>query len=116
MKSPRFIIEIVVHHDIDESTAERYMESGTPVAKIRPAWETVDRLRKQLVSDEILNVEDNVCPGRKENNRRHRERLEDIEGKLNCQWRRPTIEFHRKFDARRCPDGTCSRFSAGCGS
>ena len=82
-KSPRVIVEIVVHHDVEESTEERYRESGTPVIKIRPAWETVDNLREQIFADEILNVDDNACRGGKETDRRRREWLVGIEGKLN---------------------------------
>ncbi len=81
-KSPRVIVEIVVHHDVEESTEERYRESGTPVIKIRPAWETVDNLREQIFSNEILNVDDIACRGCKETDRRRREWLGGIEGKL----------------------------------
>ena len=82
-KTPRVIVEIVVHHDVEESTEERYRGSGTAVIKIRPAWETVDNLREQVFADEILNVDDTVCRGCKETDRRHREWLGGIEGKLN---------------------------------
>ena len=81
--SPRLIVEIVVHHDVEESTEEIYRESGTAVIKIRPAWETVDNLREQIFADDILNVDDTTCRGCKDTDRRHREWLGGIEGKLN---------------------------------
>ena len=82
-RSPRVIVEVVVHHDVEESTEESYRESGTPVIKIRPAWETVDKLREQLFADEILNVDDTACRDCKNIDRRHREWLGGIEDKLN---------------------------------
>ena len=45
-RSPRIIIEIVVHHDIEEGTEKRYRDAGIPVVRVRPTWERVDELRQ----------------------------------------------------------------------
>ena len=82
-KTPRVIIEIVVHHDIEESTEKRYVQSGTAVVKIQPDWETVDRLREQLITNETLNVENTVCRRCKDADSHHREWSKSIEEKLN---------------------------------
>ena len=82
-KSPRVIIEIVVHHDVEESAEKRYIESRKPVVKIRPDWGTVDSLTEQVTTNEILNVEDTVCRSCKDADSCHREWLKGIEEKLN---------------------------------
>ena len=45
-RSPRIIVEIVVHHDIEEGTEKRYRDAGIPVVRVRPTWERVDELRQ----------------------------------------------------------------------
>lgn len=38
-KSPKLIVEIVVHHNLESGTEERYRASGIPVIKVKPSWE-----------------------------------------------------------------------------
>ena len=59
--SPRIIIEIVVTHDLEEETAQRYRDSGVPVIKLRPTWETVDTLREQATGQEAFNTTRDMC-------------------------------------------------------
>ena len=82
-KSPRVIIEIVVHHDIEEPTGERYRDSSIPVIKVRPTWETVDRLTRQAFGEETLNVKDKTCRRCKETSHAHRQWLEGTREKLH---------------------------------
>ncbi len=123
-KCPRVIIEIIVHHDVEEFTKERYIESGTPVLKVRPSWESVDGLREQTVADETLNVVDNVCRNCKETERRHREWLEGIKGNLSIalqagRGRRETVPIQQdklgsflRADTRRLVNSNAKRLTA----
>ena len=76
-KSPRVIIEIVVYHDLEAETASRYRESGVPVIKVKPTWETVDEMRKKTLADDTLNISQQKC-------RPCREWTEYIEKKLRA--------------------------------
>ena len=60
-KSPRVIIEIVVTHDVEEATEEKYRDCGIPVVKIRPTWETVDALLQEALGEETLNIQNGMC-------------------------------------------------------
>ncbi len=60
-KSPRIIIEIVVHHDLEQSTEEKYIASEIPVVKVRPTWDTVEKLRNGVHAEESLNVKVPTC-------------------------------------------------------
>ena len=123
-KSPRVIIEIVVHHDVEEFTKEKYLESGTPVLKVRPSWESVDRLREQAVADETLNVDDTVCRNCKETNRRHKEWIEGIKGKLSValqtgRGHKETVPIHQdrfgsflRADTKRLVNSNARRLAA----
>ena len=60
-KSPRVIIEIVVHHDLETETENKYREPGIPVIKVRVTWETVDELRKEASGEDTLNISQKMC-------------------------------------------------------
>ena len=60
-KSPRIIIEIVVHHDLEQRTEEKYIASEIPVVKVRPTWDTVEKLRNGVHAEESLNVKIPTC-------------------------------------------------------
>ena len=68
-RSPRIIVEIVVHHDIAEGTEKRYRDAGIPVVRVRPTWESVDELREAIKVSEILNLSNRTCRQCKENQR-----------------------------------------------
>ena len=76
-KSPRIIIEIVVHHDLEMETENRYLKSGIPVIKVKPTWETVDELRNEVHGDETINITQRTC-------RPCREWIGNIEKKLRA--------------------------------
>ena len=79
--TPRVIIEVVVHHDLEEDTENRYRDSGIPVARVRPNWETVDDLRHEIRVKEMLNVANPTCRQCKEDQRRLDEWKGDFERK-----------------------------------
>ena len=60
-KTPRLIVEVVVHHDLEDDTHKLYTASGIPIIKVRPSWETVDTLRDALHSPEYMNVRHSTC-------------------------------------------------------
>ena len=39
--SPRVIIEIVVTHDLESDTKQRYEETNYPVVTVEPSWDTL---------------------------------------------------------------------------
>ena len=84
-KSPRVIIEIVVHHDLEDGTEKRYKDSGIPVVRVRPTWETVDELRQEIQVKEILNIPTPVCWQCRENQRNREERSHGIEQKIRAK-------------------------------
>ena len=51
----------MVHHDLEIETANRYLESGLPVLKVKPTWETVDELRNEVHGDETINITQRTC-------------------------------------------------------
>ena len=56
--SPRVIIEIVVTHDLERDTKQRYEEANYPVVTVEPSWDTLPGLRRAAIGSRILNVRD----------------------------------------------------------
>ena len=83
--TPRIIIEIVVHHDIEEETEKRYREAGIPVVRVRPTWESVDELREEIKVSEILNLSNRTCRQCRENQREQDEWHQGIEQKVRAR-------------------------------
>ena len=83
--TPRVIIEVVVHHEMEDETQTRYRDSGIPVARVRPNWETVDELRHQIRVQEMLNVPNPTCRRCKENQRRLGEWKGDFERRVRAK-------------------------------
>lgn len=54
--SPRVIIEIVVTHDLESDTKQRYEAANYPVVTVKPSWDTFPDLRQAAVGSRILNV------------------------------------------------------------
>ncbi len=54
--SPRVIIEIVVTHDLEDDTKQRYEEANYPVVTVKPSWETLRDLLQAALGSRILNV------------------------------------------------------------
>ncbi len=59
--TPRVIIEIVVHHDLEQETRKKYEEFGLPVVKVAPTWETLPDLLLATLGYETLNIERTEC-------------------------------------------------------
>ena len=104
--SPRIIIEVVVHHDIEEGTEKRYREAGIPAARVRPTWESVDELRHEIQVSEILNIPNRICRQCKESQRKQDEWHGGIEQKVRAgiapvKTDRPRLETIKqdKFDS-----------------
>lgn len=80
------VIEIVVTHDVEDETAERYANAELPVFIVRPTWETVGMLRDELVADDALIVRSDkcsTCRAQIEAERRHQVRLEQLGARLD---------------------------------
>ena len=54
--SLRVIIEIVVTHDLESDTKQRYEAANYPVVTVEPSWDTLPGLRQAAVGSRILNV------------------------------------------------------------
>lgn len=54
--SPRVIIEIVVTHDLEDDTKQRYEETNYPVVTVEPSWDTLRDLLQAAIGSRILNV------------------------------------------------------------
>ncbi len=54
--SPMVIIEIVVTHDLESDTKQRYEAVNCPVVTVKPSWDTLPGLRQAAVGSRILNV------------------------------------------------------------
>ena len=52
----RVIIEIVVTHDLESDTKQRYEAGDCPVVTVEPSWDTLPDLRQAAVGSRILNV------------------------------------------------------------
>jgi len=60
--SLRVIIEIVVTHDLESDTKQRYQEANHPVVTVEPSWDTLPDLCQSAIGSRILNVkDDNRC-------------------------------------------------------
>ena len=54
--SLRVIIEIVVTHDLESDTKQKYEAANYPVVTVKPSWDTLPDLRQAAVGSRILNV------------------------------------------------------------
>ena len=57
-RSPRVIIEVVVTHDLESDTKQRYEEANCPVVTIEPSWDTLPDLRRAAIGSRILNMKE----------------------------------------------------------
>ena len=75
------VIEVVVTHDLEPEAHEAYMQSGVPVLKVRPTWETVTKLESGIITDDTLNVppiQCAACRKAEEDRRREEERIRGL--------------------------------------
>ena len=54
--SPRVIIEIVVTHDLERDTKQRYEKTNYPVVTVKPSWDTLPDLRRAAIGSRVLNI------------------------------------------------------------
>ena len=54
--SPRVIIEIVVTHDLESKTEQKYKAAKYPVVMVEPSWDTLLDLCQSAIGSRILNV------------------------------------------------------------
>ena len=47
--SPRVILEIVVTHDLEDDTKQRYEETNYPVVTVKPSWDTLRDLLQAAI-------------------------------------------------------------------
>ena len=90
------IIEVVVTHDLEPESRESYEKSGTPVLKIRPTWETLDKLESAVISDDTLNVPPVRCASCKRATERRLREREQIQERVDSML--------RQLNERRQPD------------
>ena len=75
---PRVIIEVVVSSDFEkkETTNIRYQNSGIPILKVHPDWETISILGEKLTGERLVNAKATpLCGICRERERQHREYL-----------------------------------------
>ena len=71
-------IEVVVTHDLEPEAHEAYKESGIPVLKVRPTWDTVAQLESEIITSDTLNVPPvrcSECKNAEQLNRREQGRM-----------------------------------------
>ena len=74
-EKPPLIIEVVVSHDPEPATLDRYQQAGVPVFVVEVTWPTVDRLAQGVNADEVFGVPSKQCQRcRAEDERLRRER------------------------------------------
>ena len=54
--SLRVIIEVVVTHDLEAATKQRYEEANYPVVTVKPSWDTLRDLLQAAIGSRILNM------------------------------------------------------------
>lgn len=77
------VIEVVVTHDLEPEARESYEESGIPVLKARPTWDTLVQLESAVNTDDTLNIPRIVCTTCKNAAERKRRQVESLLKRLN---------------------------------
>jgi len=55
------VLEVVVTHDLEPDTRNRYLESRSPVFLIKPSWDCLDALEISVIADSTLNLDVTRC-------------------------------------------------------
>ena len=69
-----FCVEIVVTHEIETTTKERYEGESLPVFIVRPTWDSLKKLERRVETSESLFLDHRPCPGCQALERQRRER------------------------------------------
>ena len=95
------IIEIVVTHDLEPDTLDSYAESGIPVLKIHPTWDTLDQLELEVVTSDTLNIPFNLCVACKDAAKRNRQKEKEIQQRVGSMLKR--MDERRRLDSVKLP-------------
>ena len=82
------VIEIVVTHELEPEAREAYKESGIPVLKVRPTWETLFQLESEVITGDALNIPPVRCSECKNAEQRHRREQDRIRRRADSMLRR----------------------------
>ncbi len=55
------VIEVVVTHDLEKATLERYEDAKIPVIKVKPHWDDLESLRHAVIGYDTVNVPPTEC-------------------------------------------------------
>ena len=106
--SPRVIIEIVVTHDLESDTKQRYEEANYPVVTVEPSWDTLPGLRQAAIGSRILNIKEDkhrYCSDCREAHETYRQKIVQakrlVAGIRPCSGRIPPITpmTHDRYDS-----------------
>ena len=82
------VIEVVATHDLEPEALEAYKQSGIPVLKVRPTWDTLLQLESEVITDDTLNVPAVRCSECKNAEQRHRRERNRIRRRSGSMLRR----------------------------
>ena len=82
------VIEVVVTHDLEQEVQEAYQESGIPVLRVHPAWDSLAQLEAGVITDDTLNVPALRCSECKNVEQRHRPERDKIRRRADSMLRR----------------------------
>ena len=98
--SPRVIIEIVVTHDLEGDTKQRYEETNYPVVTVEPSWDTLRDLLQAAIGSRILNIktdEHRYCSDCRDTRQKRESQVRSWEGPETH--RRKVGQYHRQTQA-----------------
>ena len=82
------VIEVVVTHDLEPEAHGSYTESGIPVLKVRPTWDTLAELEFAVITEDTLNVPPVQCTACKNADELRRREAEKIQGRVDSMLKR----------------------------
>ena len=98
--SLRVIIEIVVTHDLESDTKQRYEEANYPVVTVEPSWDTLRALRQATIGSRILNIktdEQRYCSDCRDTRKKRESQVRSWEASETH--RRKVKQYHRRAQA-----------------
>ena len=82
------VIEVVVTHDLEPEAHEAYTQSGIPVLKVRPTWDTLVELEFSVITGDTLNVPLVQCAACRNAEELRRREAEKIRGRVDSMLKR----------------------------
>lgn len=77
--SKDFCVEVVVTHDLEDATREKYREINIPLFTLKPSWQTVQSLEHGIDASEAFHLNLERCPGCRERQQEKLKRVQDRE-------------------------------------